>query len=322
MYYNKKLNPLTLEEYQSEKNIKTLQEYWEKNNSQKKNFDAGRLRISLTEGCNFRCPFCYNEGMMGRGAKTFNLEEISAILKASEGIVKRVKLTGGEPLLHKDILEIAELCSNKFPTSITTNGSLLEKIFYVADKLSGISVSMHSLESQDYKKLTGSAYSPEDIIKKVLDLKKVSSVPISLNMVVSKTNINNLKYQIEQMASFGVENVQLIGMLINDDCNMGFYYPLDKLTRELESWFGEPEVITASQLKYKIKGSDTYVEVIYQYCMIGCNVCKTNGFLRVSPKPDISYCLAKKTISIEEEMKNLDVNGIRMAIISASNLMG
>ncbi len=320
IYYNKKLNPLTLEEYKSEECIKAFQKYWNKN-SNKKNFELGRLRISLTEKCNFNCPFCYNEGMK-KGAKSFRVEEISAILEASEGIVKRVKLTGGEPLLHEDIEEIIELSSKKFLTSITTNGSLLSKISSIVDKLSGISVSMHSLENQEYKKLTGSSYSPDEIIRKVLDLKKISNVPISLNMVVNKFNVKNLKHQIEQMADLGIENIQLIGMLINDNHNMELYYPLDKLRIELESWFGQPEIMTASQLKYKIKNSNTYVELIYQYCMIGCNVCRTNGFIRISPKPDISYCLAKETISLEKEIKDLDVNAIRKAMLSAIDLMG
>lgn len=320
IYYNKKLNPLTLEEYKSEECIKEFQKSWKKNDFNKKNFNLGRLRISLTEKCNFKCPFCYNEGML-RGLKSFNLKEISAILEASDGIAKSIKLTGGEPLLNEDIIKIIELSSEKFPTSITTNGLLLNKISSVANKLSGITVSIQSIEDQKYKKLTGTSYSPNNIIKRIMDFKKVSNVPFSVNMVVNKLNAKDLKIYINQMANIGIKTINLLGMLVYNDADLELYYPLDKIKTELDNWLGDLEITIPTRLKYKVN-NNTNVELVYQYCMAGCNICRTDGFIRITPKPDISYCLAKETISIEDEIKTLDVPGIKKAILSAIDLLG
>lgn len=319
-YYNKKLNPLTLKKYEYEENIKAFQEYWMENDSEKKNFELGRLRISLTEQCNFKCPFCYNEGM-AKGANSFNVKEISAILEASKGIAKSIKLTGGEPLLNNDILEIIELSSKEFPTSITTNGSILNKISNVADKLSGITVSIQSVKDINYKELMGTNYTPNNIIKNILDLKKISNVPISVNMVVNKMNTKDLKNYINQMTDIGIKTINLIGMLVYNSFDQELYYPLEKVKTELDIWFGKPEISTASRIKYEVN-KNTDIQLVYQYCMIGCNTCRTDGFIRISPKPDISYCLTAKTILIEKEMKTLDILGIRKAILSAIDLLG
>ncbi|HSQ98220.1 MAG TPA: radical SAM protein [Rickettsiales bacterium] len=321
MHYNKKLNPLTLEEYKSEECIKAFQEYWEKNDSHKKNFDAGRLRISLTEGCNFRCPYCFNEGMACKSAKSFSIKDISTILEASEGIVKRVKLTGGEPLFHKDIVEIIKICSEKYQTTLTTNGSLLEKISSVADKLAYMRVSVPSLDEHEYKQLTGSNYSPKDIFKKIQELKRITNIHTSLNVVVNSVNIENLREHLDQMSNVGIDRIRLFGIIITDSDFMKFYYPSDKIKAKLDDWFGSPKMISASQLEYKT-ANGTSIELFYHYCFIGCNVCRTNGHLRITPEPEISYCLAKKGISIEKEIQNSDVKGLRKALLSAIDLMG
>lgn len=112
------------------------------------------LRISLTERCNLRCFYCMpEEGIELRNRDAFmRQEEILAIAKAYTKLgVKKIRLTGGEPLVRKDADEIIEGLS-KLPVElgITTNGVLIDKyidVFKSANIMS-VNVSLDSLNRQ------------------------------------------------------------------------------------------------------------------------------------------------------------------------------
>src|SRR5665811_1971063 len=91
------------------------------------------LRISITQRCNNRCAYCHREGEVqraNRSAELMSVEEIVRIAKIAIDLgISRVKLTGGEPLMRKDLPEIvsgiaAEVSGLK-DLSLTTNGLLL-----------------------------------------------------------------------------------------------------------------------------------------------------------------------------------------------------
>src|SRR4030042_6287756 len=89
------------------------------------------LRISITQRCNFRCDFCHKEGEeCSRGdCAEMTVEEIVRIARIAVSLdISRIKLTGGEPLMRKDLCEIvkgiAEIPGLR-DLSMTTNGSLL-----------------------------------------------------------------------------------------------------------------------------------------------------------------------------------------------------
>src|SRR4030042_5863448 len=90
------------------------------------------LRISITQRCNNRCAYCHREGEVqraNRSAELMSVEEIVHIAKVAVGLgISRIKLTGGEPLMRKDLNEIivgiAEIPGVR-DLSLTTNGLLL-----------------------------------------------------------------------------------------------------------------------------------------------------------------------------------------------------
>jgi cyclic pyranopterin phosphate synthase len=87
------------------------------------------LRISLTQRCNHACFFCHHEGESGIGSEMTAVEIERLVRVANKRGVTRIKLTGGEPLLRDDILEIVRrLAPLTDDLSITTNGSMLEKL--------------------------------------------------------------------------------------------------------------------------------------------------------------------------------------------------
>lgn len=81
--------------------------------------------IIFTSGCNFRCPFCHNAGLVTKIEDSFlTEEEVFAFLKKRQGLLDGVVITGGEPLLQKDIIPfIKKIKALGYPVKLDTNGS-------------------------------------------------------------------------------------------------------------------------------------------------------------------------------------------------------
>ncbi|MBP3442997.1 MAG: anaerobic ribonucleoside-triphosphate reductase activating protein [Clostridia bacterium] len=85
----------------------------------------------FTGGCNFRCPFCHNALLVTEidNENTFDEDEIIAYLHKRKGIIDGVCITGGEPLLQKDIAEfLRKVKATGMPVKLDTNGSYPEKL--------------------------------------------------------------------------------------------------------------------------------------------------------------------------------------------------
>lgn len=144
------------------------------------------LRISLTQRCSLSCFFCHREGE-NKAGKEMTIDEIEQIVKhASTHGVRHVKLTGGEPLLREDLLDIIRRISPLVPDlSMTTNGLFLEEMAEGLKEagLTRVNVSIHSLDSDIYFKITGS----RELEKVKRGVKKASGVglaPVKVNMTI------------------------------------------------------------------------------------------------------------------------------------------
>ena len=120
------------------------------------------LRISLTDRCNLRCVYCMpQDGLQWQArADQLSVDEIARVVEtAAQGGMKRVRLTGGEPLVHPKIVEIVRrIASIKGieDVSLTTNGMLLEKLAQpLADAgLTRVNISLDSLDADKFKRIT------------------------------------------------------------------------------------------------------------------------------------------------------------------------
>ncbi len=83
----------------------------------------------FTPGCNFRCPFCHNASLVLSEDDEFSVDEFFSFLKKRQGLLEGVCITGGEPLLQKDIEDfIREIKNLGFLVKLDTNGSFPEKL--------------------------------------------------------------------------------------------------------------------------------------------------------------------------------------------------
>src|SRR5690606_3541035 len=122
------------------------------------------LRVSVTDRCDFRCTYCMAEHMQFLPKReVLTLEELDRLCSAFVGLgVRKLRLTGGEPLVRKNIMQLFENLSRHLRSgaldelTLTTNGSQLAK--YAADLLrvgvKRVNVSLDTLDRERFREIT------------------------------------------------------------------------------------------------------------------------------------------------------------------------
>lgn len=149
------------------------------------------LRISITDRCNFRCIYCisHQDWKWVPFSEILSFEEIEEIVKVGTKLgVKRVRLTGGEPLIRKDveilIKKLASLPDLK-DLSLTTNGYYLEELGSKLKKagLNRINISLDTLDREKFKRITG-LDGLDKVLRGVEAALSLAFYPVKINVVV------------------------------------------------------------------------------------------------------------------------------------------
>lgn len=182
------------------------------------------LRISVTQRCNMHCPYCHREGE-SHPSTAMSAEEIVHIAKIASNLgVSRVKLTGGEPLLRKDILEIvggiAGLRALR-DLSMTTNGTFLEVMAkdLKMNGLNRVNVSLPTLKPETYRNLMGGNL--RDAIKGVKAAVEAELYPVKLNMLMLK-GVN--EGEVEKMIQFAERTMTILQLIELEPLNISESY--------------------------------------------------------------------------------------------------
>ncbi|OGI26947.1 MAG: molybdenum cofactor biosynthesis protein MoeA [Candidatus Melainabacteria bacterium RIFOXYA12_FULL_32_12] len=173
------------------------------------NREINYIRISVTDKCNLRCIYCMpEEGVPIKDhSEILSYEKIELIVKEAVKLgIAKVRLTGGEPLIKRDIETLVKkisLIDGIRQLCMTTNGTLLSQKIKVLKEagLNSINISLDTLNPEKYKKITrgGNIQNTLDGIEAALD----EGFLLKLNMVVLK-GIND--DEIESMKEFCYEN--------------------------------------------------------------------------------------------------------------------
>ena len=168
------------------------------------------LRISVTDRCNLRCVYCLPEaGVEWQPRENLlSSEEIACVTEAAaQSGVKRVRLTGGEPLVRPDIVDIVDRLSS-IPgieeVSLTTNAMLLEKLAEpLADAgLKRVNISLDTLNAGKFKRITRGG-SIERLWRGIAAAERAGLAPLKLNTVV----VNGLNAdELQALAHLTIEN--------------------------------------------------------------------------------------------------------------------
>ncbi len=156
------------------------------------------LRISVTDKCNFRCPYCMPAEIFGEKyeflpkAEILTFEEITRLARifADLGVTK-IRVTGGEPLLRRDLETlIAKLSqiNGIQDLTLTTNGYLLaDKAQSLKDAgLRRLTVSLDAIDDQTFNLMSGRTYGTERVLEGIRAAKKAGFQAIKINAVVQK----------------------------------------------------------------------------------------------------------------------------------------
>lgn len=155
------------------------------------------LRVSVTDRCNFRCRYCMPREHFGAGhhflpqAEILSFEEITRVVVALMPLgLKKVRLTGGEPLLRQNLPElVAQLA--RLPgldIALTTNGSLLAKQAYALREagLGRITVSLDSIAPEVFARMTDSETPVAEVLAGIEAARSAGFGPLKINAVVRR----------------------------------------------------------------------------------------------------------------------------------------
>lgn len=143
----------------------------------------------FTHGCNFRCPFCHNASLVvSQENSHISVEEITDFLKKRKGMLDGVAITGGEPMLQKDLKEFIEMIKSLgYLVKLDTNGSYPEKLEELIDLKLVDYVAVDIKTAPDkYSLLTGVENFDVTPIKKTVELLKQGRVPYEFRTTVVK----------------------------------------------------------------------------------------------------------------------------------------
>ncbi len=156
------------------------------------------LRISVTDRCNFRCTYCMPKEVFGRDfqflarAEILTFEEITRLARifVDHG-VRKVRLTGGEPLLRNDLEKLIAMLAQVDGLenlTLTTNGSLLESRAHAlkAAGLKRVTVSLDSLDNDVFKAMNDVNFPVERVLQGIEAAAAAGLAPVKVNMVVKK----------------------------------------------------------------------------------------------------------------------------------------
>jgi cyclic pyranopterin phosphate synthase len=255
-------------------------------------------------------------------------DEIYQILKIAKSIgIKKIRFSGGEPLIRKDIVEIIKKTAllDFKDISITTNGILLEKYAEELFKagLNRINISFDTLDPETYKTITSKNYLNE-AKKGILKAVEVGFDPVKINMVVMK-GINDT--EVMDMFEFSKNHgiiLQLIELIKSDNCNDNSFtdkhhFDLDTLEEDLGKIATKVKTRQFMQDRKKYFVDNGEIEIVRP--MDNTKFCENCTRLRITPEGKIKPCLLRNDNLVdiithirngysEDKIKNLFLKGI------------
>ena len=156
------------------------------------------LRVSVTDRCNFRCPYCMPAEIYGERyeflnkAQLLTFEETARLAAITVRLgVSKVRLTGGEPLVRSDVEKLVAMLSmvdGIDDLTMTTNGYLLpQKAQALKDAgLHRVTVSLDSLDDDVFKAMNGRGFGTDKVLDGLKAAERAGLAPIKINMVVKR----------------------------------------------------------------------------------------------------------------------------------------
>lgn len=290
------------------------------------------LRVSVTDHCNYHCNYCRDENHLTDTARNelLSYEEIAIVCRLfSELGVTKVRLTGGEPLLRKDILSLVTMLGEIHSIKdipLSTNAHLLAPI---ADKLkiAGVNranISIDSLDNKRFEKITRGG-NLNKVIQGIDSAIQAGISPIKINMVVMR-GVND--DEIESMIDFAIGrkiNIRFIETMPIGTAGidtLGQHYSEANILKRIHAHL--PNRLTAIKSKQTAGPSKDYLientcSSVGTISAVSNNFCGSCNRVRLSAKGRLILCLGQKnSVSLRDALRSgMSDDAIKSIIIKA-----
>ncbi len=285
------------------------------------------LRVSVTDRCDFRCVYCMAEDMTFLPRKDLlTLEELDRLCGAfiDKG-VRKIRLTGGEPLVRKGIMTLVESLGRHLRTgaleelTLTTNGSQLSKYAsqLVDHGVRRINVSVDTLDQAKFKAIT--RWGDLAKVKEGLAAAKAAGLSIKINAVALKgVNDSEIPAMIRWAHGEGMDLTLIETMPLGDieGDRTDQYLPLSAVRAGLSSEF------TLDDIPYKTGGPARYVKVKETGGRLGFitplthNFCESCNRVRLTCTGTLYMCLGQEDAAdLRAPLRASEGNGLVSAAI-------
>jgi len=266
--------------------------------------EVNYLRVSVTDRCDFRCTYCMSENMEFLPKKDIlTLEEIEEICNSFINLgTKKIRLTGGEPLVRKGVFQLIENLGKRIgdgldELTITTNGSQLEKSAKDLFKFGvrRINVSLDHLDPDKFRQIT--RWGDLEKVLRGIEFAKSIGLRIKINTVALKNFNEDHLIDIIDWCSKNEHDMTIIEVMpmgdIGSENRFFQYLPLSEVRAKLEQNF------TLTDLSKKTSGPARYVNIKEKNLDLGFitplthNFCESCNRVRLTCTGMLYMCLGQ-----------------------------
>ena len=266
--------------------------------------EVNYLRVSVTDRCDFRCTYCMSENMEFLPKKDIlTLEEIEEICNSFINLgTKKIRLTGGEPLVRKGVFQLIENLGKRIgdgldELTITTNGSQLEKSAKDLYKFGvrRINVSLDHLDPDKFRQIT--RWGDLEKVLRGIEFAKSIGLRIKINTVALKNFNEDHLIDIINWCSKNEHDMTIIEVMpmgdIGSENRFFQYLPLSEVRAKLEQKF------TLTDLSKKTSGPARYVNIKEKNLDLGFitplthNFCESCNRVRLTCTGMLYMCLGQ-----------------------------
>ncbi|HVL08819.1 MAG TPA: GTP 3',8-cyclase MoaA [Burkholderiaceae bacterium] len=269
------------------------------------------LRISVTDRCNFRCVYCMPKDVFDKDyqflphGELLSFEEIEHIVRiAIEHGVEKIRLTGGEPLLRKNIERLVEMLAKlttrdgqPLDLTLTTNASLLaRKAQSLKDAgLTRVSVSLDALDDATFKRMNDVDFSVHDVLAGIETAQRVGLAPLKVNMVVQKgVNDDQIVPLAGHFRGTGIilRFIEFMDVGASNGWNMASVVPSAEVIKRIDAAFPleclQPNYLGETAERWRYRDGSGEVGVISSVTQAFCHDCTR---ARLSTEGKLYLCL-------------------------------
>lgn len=294
------------------------------------NREVTYVRLSVTDRCDFRCVYCMTEDTQFLPRKeVLTLEELATVARAFVELgVTKIRITGGEPLVRKNVVWLCEQIATLpglHELVLTTNGSQLERLAQplAAAGVRRVNISLDSLQPERFRRITRTG-DLDQVLRGIEAARTAGFARLKLNAVILKHRNDD---EIDDLVRFALQRDMDISFIeemplgvVGDHNRAETYYPSDQIKAQLEQHYTllpTTETTGGPSRYYRIAETTSKVGFISPHSHNFCHLCNR---VRVTPEGRLLLCLGQEhSADLRQVLRQHpgDIAPVKQALIAA-----